>query len=220
MSYYTRTFSVGAHWFGVPFQKLQTFSGIFWVLPSDYSLYEKTILGSFVYLFICQVTVTKVNIHFLKLCTEAATRLISEWAIFAQNTSIVFSSIIPLYIETNPDEKLCKVREMKLKKAHTCRAKIRFRENQNFNFCIIFNIISFVNAQGSVKIRLACQKVLILINYFDRKFWNTFRLHVSFQSGLKLIQGWIQLYLCSKLSSWLHAEISWDFNPNVSSTLS
>ena len=59
---------------------------------------------------------------------------------------------------------------MTLKKAHTSRAKIRFRENQNLNFCIIFNIISFVNAQGSVKIRLECQKVLILINYFDRKF--------------------------------------------------
>ena len=65
LSYYTRTFSVGAHWFGIPFPKLQTFSGIFWVLPIDYSPYEKKkILGSFVYLFICQVTATKVNIDF------------------------------------------------------------------------------------------------------------------------------------------------------------
>ena len=38
MSYYTGTFLVGAHWFGVPFPKLQIFSEIFWVLPIDYNL--------------------------------------------------------------------------------------------------------------------------------------------------------------------------------------
>ena len=32
---------VGAHRFGVPFPKLQTFSEIFWALDIDYSQYEK-----------------------------------------------------------------------------------------------------------------------------------------------------------------------------------
>ena len=64
LSYYTATFLVGAHRIGVPFPKLQTFSEIFWALHIDYSQYEKTILGIFVYLFIYEVTTTKVNFRF------------------------------------------------------------------------------------------------------------------------------------------------------------
>ena len=37
-----RTFLVGAHWFGVPFPKLQTFSESFSILPIDYNPYEKS----------------------------------------------------------------------------------------------------------------------------------------------------------------------------------
>ena len=61
MSYYTPTFLVGAKRFGVPFPKLLTFSKIFWALHIDYSQYVETILRSFVYLFIYEVTTTKVN---------------------------------------------------------------------------------------------------------------------------------------------------------------
>ena len=64
MSYYTATFLVGAHRFGVPFPKLQTFSEIFWALHIDYSQYEKTILGILVYLFVYEVTTTKVIFRF------------------------------------------------------------------------------------------------------------------------------------------------------------
>ena len=64
MSYYTATFLVGAHRIGVPFPKLQTFSEIFWALHIDYSQYEKTILGILVYLFIYEVTTTKVIFRF------------------------------------------------------------------------------------------------------------------------------------------------------------
>ena len=60
MSYYTVTFLVGVHRFGVPFPKLQTFSEIFWALHIDYSQYEKTMLGIFIY----EVTMAKVNFHF------------------------------------------------------------------------------------------------------------------------------------------------------------
>ena len=64
MSYYTETFLVGAHRFGVPFLKLQTFSEMFWALHIDDSQYEKMILEIFVYLFIYEVTTTKVNFGF------------------------------------------------------------------------------------------------------------------------------------------------------------
>ena len=64
MSYFTATFLVGARRFGVPFRKLQTFSEIFWALHIDYSQYEKSILGIFVYLFINEVTTGKVNFRF------------------------------------------------------------------------------------------------------------------------------------------------------------
>ena len=61
---YTGTFLVGAYRFGVPFPKLQMFSRIFWVLPIEYCLYERTAVGMFVYLFISKVTGTKVNFSF------------------------------------------------------------------------------------------------------------------------------------------------------------
>ena len=58
------TFLVGASGFGVPFPELQTFSELFWALHIYYSQYKKTILGIFVYLFIYEVTTTKVNFRF------------------------------------------------------------------------------------------------------------------------------------------------------------
>ena len=51
MSYYAETYLVGAHWFGDQFPKRLTFSGIFWVLPMNYSLYEKTMLVTFAIAF-------------------------------------------------------------------------------------------------------------------------------------------------------------------------
>ena len=50
MSYYTATFSEGAHRFGVPFPKLQTFSEIFWALYFDDSQYDTRNFCLFVYL--------------------------------------------------------------------------------------------------------------------------------------------------------------------------
>ena len=45
---------------------------------------------------------------------------------------------------------------------HPSLPKIRFKEISNLKFCIIFNMISSVNYQGSVKIGLACSKTLLL----------------------------------------------------------
>ena len=52
--------------------KTQIFYGIFWVLPFDYSLYEKPIQGTFVYLFISKVATAKVNFRFYNQCSQGA----------------------------------------------------------------------------------------------------------------------------------------------------
>ena len=90
MSYYTVIVLAGAHYFGVLFPKLQTISRIFLLLPIDYSLYENMLLGIFVYLFIFEVTTTKVNFRFYKQCRKAVTHLFRKGPIFAQNASIGF----------------------------------------------------------------------------------------------------------------------------------
>ena len=55
---------LGSHLFGVAFSRLHTFFGIIWVLPINYSLYEKLIRGIIVYLFISKVSKKKVNFRF------------------------------------------------------------------------------------------------------------------------------------------------------------
>ena len=82
-----------------------------------------------------------------------------------------FSSNIPLFIENNPVEKFCKVLEMEFK-TYTPVGQNSFSRKSTLKFCIIFNtyFISLAHAQGSVKIRLACSKVLPVSNYFDRRF--------------------------------------------------
>ena len=70
-----------------------------------------------------------------------------------------FSSNIPLYIGKNPAEKLCKVLEMELKTYTPVGLKFFFEE---IKFKVLHHIVSFVNAQGLVKIRLACSKALLL----------------------------------------------------------
>ena len=49
--------------------------------------------GTFVYLFICDVTTRNVNCRFYKQCIHAATRLIRKRAIFAQNASVFFLAL-------------------------------------------------------------------------------------------------------------------------------
>ena len=115
MPYYTGIFLVGADWFGVSFPKLRRFSGIFWVLPIDYSLYQKMILGIFLYLFFCKFITTKVNFLFYKQYIPAVTRLIFEVSFWRKILASFFGPIIPLHIEKSTVEILCKVLEMELK---------------------------------------------------------------------------------------------------------
>ena len=115
MSYYTGTFLVGAHWFGVPFPKLQAFSRILWVLSIEYSLYKKTILGIFVYLFISKVTTIKVNFLFTNSAVKTQHFLFANEPFLRKMLVLLFTSNIPLYIEKYRVEKLSKVLEMELK---------------------------------------------------------------------------------------------------------
>ena len=152
-----------AYWFGVPFSKLQRSSGMFWVLPIDYNLYVKAILGIFVFLFICEVTTTKVNFRFDKHCSQAARRLLLT-SNFCTKCLHHFISLIFFYtLKKIPRKKYVSLWKWNLKRTLQS-AQNSFSRKSNSEFCIIFNI-SFVNAKGSVKIRLACLKVLLLINY-------------------------------------------------------
>ena len=137
MSYYTGTFLAGARWFWVPFPKLQTFYGLFSVLPVEHSHTKRIILGIFVYLVISKVTTAKVNFRFYKKSNQGATKeqyvLIANKPFLPKMLVSFFRSNISLYIEKNPVGKLCKVLEVELKiyiQAHFSRPKTRFRKNQ------------------------------------------------------------------------------------------
>ena len=87
--------------------------------------------------------------HFCAKCQKSSALKIS-----------FFSSNSRLYIGKNSVEYICKVLEMELK-THQSVKNSCLRES-NLTFCIIFNMISFLNTQGSVRIKLACSKVLLV----------------------------------------------------------
>ena len=76
--------------FGFHFQNCKYFLEYFGFYLLNTSLYEKAILGIFVYLVISKVTTTKVNFCFFKQYSQAAARLICERDILAENASIFF----------------------------------------------------------------------------------------------------------------------------------
>ena len=155
MSYYPGRFLLGAHWFGVSFSKLKTFSGIFWVLPIDYWLQSK------------RKSDTR------DFCLLVCLRSYNSKSKFAF-LQTVQSSLNTSNLRLNHVCAKCSDRFLALIYLYTLK-KIYFSRKSNLAFCIIFNMISFANTQGSVKIRIACSKVLLLINYFDRRFWNSFK---------------------------------------------
>ena len=124
--YYTETFLLGAYWLRVPLPKLQTFSGIFWVLTIGYSLYRKAILGIFVYLFICEVTTTKVDFPFYNQHNKPQYVLFANESFLRKMLVSFLGSNILLYIEKGPVEKLCKVLEMELKTYTPASPKFNF----------------------------------------------------------------------------------------------
>ena len=103
---------------------------------------------------ICKATTTKVNFRFYQQRSQAATRIICKQATFPQMLVSFFSSIIPLYIENTPWKNYVRFWKWNLKRTPQS-AQNSFSRKSNLKFCIIFNMISFANVQGSVNIRLA-----------------------------------------------------------------
>ena len=157
MSYYTAKFLVRAHRFGVPFPKLQTFSQFFLALHIDYSQYEETILGIFVYLCIYEVTTTKIIFVFINSAAKPQ-HVLFENEPFLYKMPASFLALIFLYtLEKIPWKNYVRFWKWNLKRTSQS-AQNSFLRKSTLKFCIIFNMISFVNVHGSVKIRLAFQK--------------------------------------------------------------
>ena len=111
--------------------------------------YEKTILGIFVCLFICEVTTTKVNFDFYKQCIQDAIHFLTKC--YYRFLALIFLCTL----KKNTAEKLCKTLEMELK-SHTPAGPDFFLRKSNLKFCFIFDMILLANAQGLVNFRLAC----------------------------------------------------------------
>ena len=118
MSYYTGIYLVGAQRFWFPFPKLDTFSEIFWVLPIDYMILE-----FFIYLFICNDK-SKFQILLTLHAVKPKHVSFANEPFFRKMLVSIFSSNIPLYIEKNTTEELCKVLEMELKNVQHSQPKI------------------------------------------------------------------------------------------------
>ena len=72
-----------------------------------------------------------------------------------------FALIVVYTLEKIPWKNFVKFWKWNLKRTHQLVKNSCLRKS-NITFCIIFNMISFVNTQGSVKIRLACSKALLV----------------------------------------------------------
>ena len=119
---------MGAHWFVVPFLKLQAFFGTFWVLPIDYNLHERNDAGSLVYLFISKVTTTKVNFVYINSTVKKQHVLFVNKSFLLKVLVLYFSSNIPLHIEKNLMAKFCKILEMELKMYTPVSPRIFFKK--------------------------------------------------------------------------------------------
>ena len=138
MLYYTGTFLEGAHWFGVPFPKLQTFSGIVLGLPIDYSLYEKMILGIFcLFVYLGNYKDKSIFSFFTNSAVKPQHVLFANEPFLRKMLEYFFSYNIPLYIEKNLGEKLCKFVEMKFKTYTPVAIKFVFEK-------IKFSVLNYI----------------------------------------------------------------------------
>ena len=100
----------------IPFPKPQTFFGIFWVLPIDYSLYKKEMLRIFFYLFISKVLNLLVEFTFLQTVQSRCNTSYLGTSHFCAKYIYRFLALIYLYtLKEIPCKKLCKVLEMEIK---------------------------------------------------------------------------------------------------------
>ena len=156
---------------------MQLFSGIFWVQPIGYSLFKKNNTMNFCLFVYLQSCNSKSKLLFLQ---RLQSRIKVQHFLFANEGFLCkmlvcfFISNIPLYIE----KIMWKIYVRFWKWNLLCApqfAQNSFLRKSGLRFFIIFNMIWFTNAQGSVKIKLVCSKVMFLINYFGCRLWNSFK---------------------------------------------
>ena len=120
-------------------------------------------LGSTYWLYLIRKKDTR------NFCLFVYLRSYNDRSKFSLFLKIVQSSRNTSYLQTS--HFLCKMlasffsskRFCKWNLKHTPQSPLNsFSRKWNLKFCIVFNMISLSNAQASVKIRLACLKVLIL----------------------------------------------------------
>ena len=162
-SYYIVTFQQIPIDLGFHFQNQKHFPEYFgfYLLTTIYM--KKKILG--IYFFICEVKKIKANFRSYKQFSLAETRLICERVIFPKNASQyrLLALIFPCILKKIPWKNYVRFWTWNFK--HTPQlAQNLFLSKSNLKFSILFNIISFVNVQSSVKIRLVCSRVLLLIS--------------------------------------------------------
>ena len=86
---------------------------------------------------------------------------------------LYFSSNIPLYIEKNPMEKLCKILEMELKMYTPVSPRIFFKKTK-------FKVLHYIQHDficqclGLSKDQASMFKYFVTIDFFDHRLWNTF----------------------------------------------
>ena len=93
-------------------------TNIFWrILGSTYwlqSTRKKDTRNFYLFVYLRRYNDESKISFFFEQYSQGATCFVCEWAYSAENTSMVFSSSIPLYIEKNLVEKMCMVLEMEL----------------------------------------------------------------------------------------------------------
>ena len=102
---------------------------------------------------ICKATTTKIFV-FMNSAVKPQHVLFANKPLFHKMLVSFFSSIIPLYIENTPWKNYVRFWKWNLKRTPQS-AQNSFSRKSNLKFCIIFNMISFANVQGSANIRLA-----------------------------------------------------------------
>ena len=90
----------------------------------------------FVYLFICKVTTTKANFVFRNSAVKPQHVLFANESFLRKMLVSFFSSNIPLNIEKNPMEEICKVLKIKFKTWNPVDPKFVFKKNQIQSFAL------------------------------------------------------------------------------------
>ena len=169
---YTATFLVGAHGFGVPFQKLQSFSEIFWALHIYYSQCKSTILGIFVLFVYLRSYNDKSKFSFLETVQSSSNASYLRTCHFCTKCQYRFLALIFLFTLEKIQWKNY-VRFWKWNLTYTSVGLKFVLEKIKFKVLhyIQHNIIR--QCPGLIKDQIIMFKSLV-INYFILKYCHTF----------------------------------------------